>query len=229
MLYYVLHLVLKPLTRLIYRPTIEGIDNVPTTGAVILASNHLSFVDSIVIPLVAPRRMAYLAKAEYFTGRGPVGWGQRALFTALGGIPVDRAAARSAHDSLDAALAVLNEGQIFGIYPEGTRSRDGRLYRGRTGVAWLAFESGAPVVPVGLIGTEAIMPVGSRIPRVSRLTIRFGAPLAFDHLESEHPPAVARRVATDTVMDAIAELTGQPRTDCYNSPPANPAQPETEP
>ncbi len=171
MLYYVLHLVLKPLTRLIYRPTIEGTDNVPATGPVILASNHLSFVDSIIIPLVAPRRMAYLAKAEYFTGKGPLGWARRALFTTLGGIPVDRVTARSAQASLDAALAVLKEGETFGIYPEGTRSRDGRLYRGRTGVAWLAFQSGAPVVPIGLLGTEAIMPVGSRLPRVRRVTI----------------------------------------------------------
>ena len=126
MLYYVLHLVLKPLLRLIYRPTILGTDNVPSTGPVILASNHLSFIDSIIIPLIAPRRVAYLAKAEYFTGRGPIGSLRRALFTTLGGIPVDRVTARSAQVSLDAALAVLMEGHTFGIYPEGTRSRDGR-------------------------------------------------------------------------------------------------------
>jgi 1-acyl-sn-glycerol-3-phosphate acyltransferase len=219
MLYYVLHLVLKPLTRLIYRPTIEGTDNVPSSGPVILASNHLSFVDSIVIPLVAPRRVAYLAKAEYFTGTGLPGRLRRALFTALGGIPVDRVTARSAQVSLDAALAVLEQGQAFGIYPEGTRSRDGRLYRGRTGVAWLAFRSGAPVVPVGLIGTEAIMPVGSRVPRIRKVTIRFGAPLTFQTLEDEHPPGVARRIATDSIMDAIAELTGQPRATGYNALP----------
>src|SRR4051812_16010969 len=172
MLYCLLHLVLKPLTRLIYRPVIEGAENVPDSGPVILASNHLSFVDSMVIPLVAPRRVAYLAKAEYFTGKDVLSRPRRAIFTALGAIPVDRGTARSAQDSLDAALAVLNANQAFGIYPEGTRSRDGRLYRGRTGVAWLAFHSGAPVVPVGLIGTEGIMPVGTRFPRVRRVTIR---------------------------------------------------------
>jgi 1-acyl-sn-glycerol-3-phosphate acyltransferase len=219
MLYYVLHLVLKPLTRLLYRPTIEGTENVPSSGPVILASNHLSFVDSMVIPLVAPRRVAYLAKAEYFTGKGVLGRPRRALFSTLGGIPVDRGTARSAQGSLDAALKVLQSGQAFGIYPEGTRSRDGRLYRGRTGVAWLAFQSHAPVVPVGLIGTEKIMPVGSRVPRVRRVTIRFGTPLTFETLEAEHPPGVARRMATDAIMDAIADLTGQPRAEGYNELP----------
>lgn len=219
MLYYVLHLVLKPLTRLIYRPVIEGAENVPGSGPVILASNHLSFVDSLVIPLVAPRRVAYLAKAEYFTRAGVLSRPRRALFTTLGAIPVDRGTARSAQDSLDAALAVLDAGQAFGIYPEGTRSRDRRLYRGRTGVAWLAFHSSAPVVPVGLIGTEAIMPVGSRFPRVRRVTIRFGTPLRFDTLQDEHPSGVARRIATDTIMDAIADLTGQTRAASYNALP----------
>jgi len=219
MLYYVLHLVLKPLTRLIYRPFIEGADNVPASGPVILASNHLSFIDSLVIPLVAPRRVAYLAKAEYFMGKDALSRPRRALFTTLGALPVDRGTARSAQGSLDAALEVLQAGQVFCIYPEGTRSRDGRLYRGRTGVAWLAFHSHAPVVPVGLLGTEAIMPVGSRVPRVRRVTIRFGTPLTFDTLPAEHAPGVARRLATDAVMDAIAELTGQPRAEGYNALP----------
>jgi 1-acyl-sn-glycerol-3-phosphate acyltransferase len=219
MLYYVLHLVLKPLTRLLYRPVIEGAHNVPDSGPVILASNHLSFVDSLVIPLVAPRRVAYLAKAEYFSGTDVLGRLRRALFTTLGAIPVDRGTARSAQDSLDAAFAVLAAGQAFGIYPEGTRSRDGRLYRGRTGVAWLAFRSGAPVVPVGLIGTEGIMPVGSRFPRVRRVTIRFGEPLRFDTMAADHPAGVARRIATDTIMEAIAGLTGQPRSAEYNALP----------
>lgn len=219
MLYYVLHLVLKPLTRLLYRPIIEGAHNVPTSGPVILASNHLSFIDSLVIPLVAPRRVAYLAKAEYFMGNGALTRPRSALFRTLGAIPIDRGTARSAQNSLDAALAVLQAGQAFGIYPEGTRSRDGQLYRGRTGVAWLAFRSGAPVVPVGLIGTEAILPVGSRLPRVRRVTIRFGPPLRFDGLEAEHPPGVARRIATDAIMDGIAELTAQPRASGYNALP----------
>ena len=219
MLYYVLHLVLKPLTRLIYRPVVEGTENVPADGPLLLASNHLSFIDSILIPLVAPRRIFYLAKAEYFVGRSPWRRFRNALFTTLGAIPVDREAARSAQASLETALQVLNAGDAFGIYPEGTRSRDGRLYRGRTGVAWLALNAHAPVVPVGVIGSADIMPIGSRFPRVRRVTVRFGTPLAFDDLTERYPPALARRLATDTVMDAIAELTGQERAPGYNELP----------
>lgn len=218
-LYYILHLVLKPLLRIVYRPVIEGTENVPSEGPILLASNHLSFIDSIVIPLLTPRKVAYLAKAEYFTGKGLLGRPIRALMTELGAIPVDRGTARAAQESLDLALGILNSGQAFGIYPEGTRSRDGRLYRGRTGVAWLAFESGAPVVPVGLIGTEKIMPIGSTLPRVHRFTVRFGTPLTFEGLTDEHPPGVARRIATDQVMDAIAELSRQPRAGEYNTLP----------
>jgi 1-acyl-sn-glycerol-3-phosphate acyltransferase len=218
-LYYLLHLVLKPLTRLVYRPVIEGTEHVPRTGALILASNHLSFADSIVIPLVAPRKICYLAKAEYFSGNGPFGRVREATFRALGAIPVDRVAARSAQVSLELALQVLQDGDAFGIYPEGTRSRDGRLYRGRTGVAWLAMKAAAPVVPVGVIGTGEIMPVGSRFPRVRRVTVRFGEPLCFDDLAAKHPPAVARRLATDQIMDAIARLSGQERAPTYNELP----------
>jgi 1-acyl-sn-glycerol-3-phosphate acyltransferase len=220
-LYFVLHLVLKPLTRMIYRPVVEGADNVPPDGPLILASNHLSFIDSIVIPLLAPRRIFYLAKAEYFVGSGPVSRFRNSLFRTLGAIPVDRVAARSAQLSLDAALSVLNAGDAFGIYPEGTRSRDGRLYRGHTGVAWLALNAHAPVVPVGLIGTEKIMPIGSRFPRVRRVTVRFGEPLSFEDLAQRYPPAMARRIATDAVMDAIAQLTGQERAGVYNELPAS--------
>ncbi len=219
MLYYLLHLVLKPLTRLIYRPIIEGADNVPPTGPVILASNHLSFIDSIVIPLVAPRRVAYLAKAEYFSGEGL--FSRPRERSSPPWAPSPSTGSRLARPRTPSTLRSRScrRVEVFGIYPEGTRSRDGRLYRGRTGVAWLAFHSGAPVVPVGLIGTEAIMPVGSRLPRVRRVTIRFGTPLTFDALEGEHPPGVARRIATDSIMDAIAELTGQPRASGYNALP----------
>lgn len=219
MLYFLLHLVLKPLTRLLYRPVIEGTEHVPRTGALILASNHLSFVDSMVIPLVAPRKIRYMAKSQYFEGKGIVGRFNAAVFRALGAIPVDRVEARSAQLSLDTALSVLNDGDAFGIYPEGTRSRDGRLYRGRTGVAWLAMKAHAPVVPVGLLGTADIMPVGSRLPRVRRVTVRFGRPLDFDDLAATHPSGVARRLATDRIMDAIAELSGQERADGYNELP----------
>jgi 1-acyl-sn-glycerol-3-phosphate acyltransferase len=205
--------------RLLYRPVIEGAENVPREGALILASNHLSFVDSMVIPLVAPRKIYYLAKAEYFEGKGPISRLREATFRALGAIPVEREEARSAQASLDAALKVLRADDAFGIYPEGTRSRDGRLYRGHTGVAWLAINGHAPVVPVGLIGTDQIMPVGSRFPRIRKVTIRFGEPLTFDDLAAMHAPALARRLATDAIMDSIAKLSEQERVPTYNQLP----------
>jgi 1-acyl-sn-glycerol-3-phosphate acyltransferase len=175
----VLRRVVGPFVRLLYRPIVEGRDNVPRRGPVILAANHLSFFDSIVIPLVARRPVSFLAKAEYFRERGPKGRLKRVFFTAIEAVPVERGGHRAAQAALEAAGEVLAAGRAFGIYPEGTRSRDGRLYRGRTGVAWLAFRSGAPVVPVAVCGTERIQPVGARLPRIRRVTVRFGAPLQF--------------------------------------------------
>jgi 1-acyl-sn-glycerol-3-phosphate acyltransferase len=220
MLYSLTRQVLSPIARLIYRPVIEGQENIPATGPVLLASNHLSFVDSIVIPLVAPRRVIFLAKAEYFTGHGLRGALRRSFFTALGAVPINRGTAGAAQEALDSALAILEEGHAFGIYPEGTRSRDGRLYRGRTGVAWLALTAGCPVVPVALSGTEDIQPAQSRLPRISKITIRFGKPLDFSHLKDAKPGA-ARREVTDAVMTAIHELSGQELARRYNEPPAH--------
>lgn len=215
----VLRAVLVPLTRLIYRPVVEGRDNVPRQGPVILASNHLSFIDSMVIPLVAPRTVAFLAKSEYWTGTGVGGWLSRSFFTAISAVPVERGTHRAAQASLDASLAVLNQGLAFGIYPEGKRSLDGRLYRGRTGVAWLALTSGAVVVPVALEGTENIQPVGKRLPRIRRVTIRFGEPLDFSDRRDIRPVAPVRRAVTDEIMDAIAALSGQERASTYNEGP----------
>ncbi|MEZ0091441.1 lysophospholipid acyltransferase family protein [Streptacidiphilus sp. EB129] len=211
--------VLAPLARTVYRPVVEGRENVPRRGPVIIASNHLSFIDSVVIPLVAPRPVVFLAKAEYFTGTGLKGWLSRAWFTAIDAVPVERGTHRAAQASLDAALGVLAGGGAFGIYPEGTRSLDGRLYRGRTGVAWLALTSGAPVVPVALAGTEKIQPVGSRLPRIRRVTVRFGAPLDFGDRADVRPAGPVRRAVTDEIMDAIHALSDQPRTAAYNEPP----------
>jgi 1-acyl-sn-glycerol-3-phosphate acyltransferase len=220
MLHAAVRLVLAPLARLVYRPVVEGRENVPRHGAVILAANHLSFIDSVVIPLVAPRPVAFLAKAEYFTGRGLGGRLRRAFFTAIDAVPVERGTHRSAQASLEAALEVLAAGRAFGIYPEGTRSRDGRLYRGRTGVAHLALASGAPVVPVALIGTDRIQPPGARLPRIRRVTVRFGTPLSFAPPAGGVRPARARREATDEIMDAIHALSGQERVTDYNELPA---------
>jgi 1-acyl-sn-glycerol-3-phosphate acyltransferase len=205
---------LVPVSRLAFRPTVEGRDHVPRTGPVILAANHLSFLDSFLIPLIAPRPVVFLAKEEYFTAPGVKGRLSRATLTAVDAIPVPRGAHRAAQAALEAALGVLAEGRAFGIHPEGSRSRDGRLYRGRTGVAWLAFASGAPVVPVAILGTDRIQPVGARLPRPGRVTVRFGAPLRF--AAATGSAARARREATDEIMAAIQGLSGQVRADDYN-------------
>ncbi|MFD0569183.1 lysophospholipid acyltransferase family protein [Kitasatospora gansuensis] len=161
-------LVLKPVAKAIYRPVIEGLENVPRDGGVILASNHLSFIDSVVIPLTAPRRVFFLAKAEYFTGTGLKGALSRALFQALNAVPVERGEIKAAQAALDSALEILREGKAFGIYPEGTRSLDGRLYRGKTGVAWLALTAGVPVVPVALEGPRTSCRSASGSPGCAR-------------------------------------------------------------
>ena len=206
--YAALRLLLKALMRLLWRVRVEGLENVPRSGGFLLASNHLSFIDSLVIPVLVPRRVAFLAKAEYFEGRGLRGLLTRGWFVALGAVPVRRGSHGEAMASLQLALHVLRDGDGFGIYPEGTRSRDGRLYRGRTGVAWLALASGAPVVPVGVIGTDRVQPVGARFPRIAPVTVRFGAPLSPDRYQSL-PAGAARRRMTDDVMAAIADLSGQ--------------------
>ncbi|MEO7070592.1 MAG: lysophospholipid acyltransferase family protein [Nostocoides sp.] len=218
MLYRAVHGVLRPLTHAAYRPTITGTDNVPRCGGVLLASNHLSFIDSFVIPLAAPRRVAFLAKSDYFTGEGVRGTMLRELMEGMGAVPVDRLSPSAAQDSLESALDVLNAGEAFGIYPEGTRSRDGRLYRGRTGVAWLALKAQVPVVPVGLLGTAKIQPIGSRLPTLAKVTVRFGTPIT-PAAYADLPQGRARRQLTDDVMDAIAGLSGQDRVEGYNELP----------
>jgi 1-acyl-sn-glycerol-3-phosphate acyltransferase len=207
--YLLVRFVLRPLFWLACRPQVTGRENVPATGPVILASNHLSFIDSIAIPLVAPRKVGYLAKAEYWQGTGVKGWLQRAVFTALGALPVERGTHRAAQAALDTALGVLKTGGAFGIYPEGTRSKDGRLARGKTGVAWLALTADCPVVPVAVKGTDRVQPVGASWPRPHRVSITFGAPLTFPEQHGQAGRGPARRVVTDRVMEAIAELSGQ--------------------
>ena len=216
MLYTIARGLLLVLLRTFWCTDVRGVAHIPPTGPVIFASNHLSFIDSVVIPLVVPRRVGYLAKAEYFEGGGLRGTFTRVLFTAVGALPVDRDTRRGAQASLDAALPILTAGDGFVIYPEGTRSRDGRLHRGRTGVGWLALASGAPVVPVGLCGTQAVQPVGARMVRpFRRITVTFGPPVLPDDFR-DLPAARARRAITDAVMDEIARMTGQPRAPGYN-------------
>ena len=215
-IYRTLHRVLPPVLRATWRPHVSGLEHVPLTGGVIFASNHLSFADSIVIPAVAPRQVHFLAKAEYFEGTGIKGWLSKAWFEGMGMLPVDRDDSRSALASLDTALEVLSLGEAFGIYPEGTRSRDGRLYRGRTGVAHLALTAGVPVVPVGLTGTEKVQPVGSSLPKVVPITVRFGAPIEVADRYAGVPLGRARRQVTDEIMTAIQGLSGQEEAGIYN-------------
>ncbi|HSV37932.1 MAG TPA: lysophospholipid acyltransferase family protein [Nocardioidaceae bacterium] len=211
MLYETIHPVVSPLAKAIWRPTVEGLDNVPRTGGLLIASNHLSFVDSVVLPIVAPRKVVFLAKAEYF--EKPL---SRAWFEGIGMVPVDRDDTKAAVASLEIALEVLGRGEAFGIYPEGTRSRDGRLYRGRTGVAELALTAGVPVVPVGLQGTENIQPIGQRFPKRAKVTIKFGEPIDFTGRFDGVPKGKARREVTDEVMAAIQRLSGQEAAGVYN-------------
>ncbi|WP_243077061.1 1-acyl-sn-glycerol-3-phosphate acyltransferase [Microbacterium sp. SS28] len=209
------------LGRFVYRPHVEGTHSVPGDGPVIFASNHLSFLDSIAIPVAAPRPVHFLAKASYFEGKGVSGWFSREFFTAIGAIPVQRGAGQAALDALGQQQRLLEEGKAVALYPEGTRSLDGRLYKGRTGVAFLALETGAKVVPVGLIGTDKAMPVGAKMPsRKERVTVRFGEPLDLSH----HGPASsgrARRLATDDIMAAIHALSEQELANAYNESPAH--------
>ena len=216
MLYRVTRRVVLTVFQLFWRPRVDGRELIPSTGLLIVASNHLSFIDSIVIPVTVPRKVVFLAKAEYWEGRSPATWPRRLFFAAFEAVPVQREQQQDAQASLDLARGVVERGDAFGIYPEGTRSRDGRLYRGRTGVGWLALATGARVVPVGLVGTDRVQPVGAKVPRVHRgVAIRFGQPV--DPADYAHlPPGRARREITDAVMDRIAALSGQPRADGYN-------------
>lgn len=209
---------LAPLARLVFRPKVIGRKNVPKSGAVILASNHLAFIDSVVITLVARRSVSFMAKAEYFTGTGIRGFLSRSFFSGVGAVPVQRGAGQAAQEALDSGLEILNGGNAFSIYPEGTRSRDGRLYRGRTGVAWLALTAGVPVVPVALIGTDQLQPEGSSGVRFAKVSVEFGMPLDLSSF-GDASSGRARRQATDAIMAEIARMSGQVLADAYNEPP----------
>ena len=215
MIYVLTRAVCLALFKVLWRPVVVGRENIPPDGPVILASNHLSFIDSIVIPLSVSRRVVFLAKAEYWEGRSLASLPRRLFFRTFDAVPVQREQQRDAQASLDLARQVLARGDAFGIYPEGTRSRDGRLYRGRTGVGWLSMAAAAPVVPVGLLGTDRVQPIGATVPRVHRVRISFGPPVRPEDY-ADLPPGRARREITDAVMESVAALSGQPRADGYN-------------
>ena len=207
------------LLRSVFRARVTGLDRFPKTGPVIVASNHLSFLDSIIISAMMPRRVAFLAKAEYVNTPGIRGKAMKAFFETVDIIPVNRSDRSESLKALDIALEKLNEGKVFGIYPEGTRSRDGYLYRGKIGVAWLAHMTGAPVVPVGLIGTDRLQKPGSNLVYPHRFTIRVGEPMWFEKT-GEQMTGKQRRQTTNQIMDEIAQLSGQARKDEYNISPS---------
>ena len=216
MLYNLLKYVfLGPWLRLIFRPQVEGREHVPATGPAIIASNHLSFSDSIFMPLMVKRRVTFVAKSEYFTGKGLKGWLTKMFFVGTGTIPVDRSGGRAAQAAIETGLRVLREGNVFGIYPEGTRSPDGRLYRGKTGVARLALESGAPVIPVVMLNADEIQPPGKILPKIKQVRIRFGAPLDFSRYRGMAGDRFIERAVTDEIMYELMELSGREYVDVY--------------
>jgi 1-acyl-sn-glycerol-3-phosphate acyltransferase len=214
--YWVLkHILIGPWLRILWRPWTEGVENVPTQGAAVIVSNHLSFSDSFFMPLMVSRKVTFLAKSDYFTGRGIKGLFTKMFFAGAGQVPVDRSGGRASEAALYTALRILNQGNLLGIYPEGTRSGDGRLYRGRTGVARMALEAGVPVIPVAMIGTYEIQPPGQVKPRVRRVGMRFGAPLDFSRYEGLSGDRFILRSVTDEIIYALMDLSRQEYVDMY--------------
>lgn len=216
MIYWLLKMILVgPIVRVLWRPKVEGEEHIPAKGAAIFASNHLSFSDSIFLPLVVPRRITFPAKMEYFTGKGVKGWATRMFFTSAGQIPIDRSGGEASMAALRQGLKVLRRGELFGIYPEGTRSPDGRLYKGKTGVARMALEAGVPVIPVAMIDTDKAQPTGQAIPNLHRVGVRFGRPLDFSRYAGMEEDRFVLRSITDEVMYELARLSGQQYVDEY--------------
>ncbi|MFB7458666.1 lysophospholipid acyltransferase family protein [Streptomyces sp. NPDC056188] len=207
--------VLGPIMRLMFRPQVEGAERIPGDGPVILAGNHLTFIDSMILPLVCDRQVCFIGKDEYVTGKGFKGRLMAWFFTGVGMIPVDRDGGRGGVAALMTGRRVLEAGRMFGIYPEGTRSPDGRLYRGRTGIARLTLMTGAPVVPFAMIGTDKLQPGGTGLPRPGRVTVRFGEPMEFSRYEGMDRDRYVLRAVTDSVMAEVMRLSGQEYVDIY--------------
>jgi 1-acyl-sn-glycerol-3-phosphate acyltransferase len=217
------YVLLGPMLRLLFRPRIEGLERIPEEGAAIVAGNHLSFSDHFLMPAILRRRITFLAKAEYFTGPGLKGRLTAAFFRSIGQIPVDRSGRGAGRAAVEEGVRVLRRGELLGIYPEGTRSHDGRLYKGRVGVAAMALRTGVPVVPCAMLGTFELQPPGRRLPRLGRVTIRFGEPLDFSRFAGMEEERTVLRAATDEIMNAILRLSGQEYVDMY-APEAKAAQ-----
>ncbi len=215
--FFLKNFVLGPLLQLIFMPWIRGKQNVPKTGSAILASNHLSFSDSIFLPLKVTRPVTFLAKSDYFTGKGLKGALVRWFFKATGQLPIDRSGGKASEDSLNTGLGVLERGLLLGIYPEGTRSPDGKLYRGRTGIARMALESRSPVIPVAMIDTEKVQSIGQKLPKVRRVGVILGEPLDFSRFTGMEGERAVLRAVTDRIVYEIQHLSGQQYEDVYAS------------
>jgi 1-acyl-sn-glycerol-3-phosphate acyltransferase len=207
--------VLGPVLKTLFRPWVKGLDNVPADGAAILASNHLSFSDSIFMPLMVPRPVVFLAKSEYFTGKGVKGRLTAAFFRLTNQLPMDRSGGAASALSLNAGMDVLKKGSLLGIYPEGTRSPDSRLYRGKVGVARLALQAKVPVIPVAMIGTDKVQPIGKRMPNIRRIGMIFGEPLDFSRYYGMEDDRLVQRSVTDEIMYELMRLSGQEYVDEY--------------
>ena len=209
------YIFMGPLLALLGRPKVEGLEYIPVSGPAIMASNHLAVADSFYLPLVVSRRITFLAKAEYFTGTGLRGTLKRWFFTAAGQVPIDRADSDAAEAALNTAKRLLGEGKLLGMYPEGTRSPDGRLYKGKSGLARLALESGVPVIPVAMIGTDVVNPPGSRMWRFGRVTVKFGKPMDFSRFDGLAGNRFIERAVIDEVIYELMNLSGQEYVDIY--------------
>lgn len=216
MFYWLLkYIVLGPWLRILYRPDVRGLENVPAQGPVILAINHNTFLDSFFLPLMIKRPVTFLAKDEYFTTPGIKGFFMRRFFSGIGQVPIDRSGGNASEAALETGIRVLSGDKILGIYPEGTRSPDGKLYRGHTGVARMALAAKAPVVPCALRGTREVQPAGKSVPRVKKIFIRIGEPLAFERYEGMENDRFVLRSMTDEIMYEIMMLSGQEYSDMY--------------
>lgn len=211
------NIVLGPILNLLFRPWVRGSENVPKKGGAVLASNHLSFVDSIFLPLKVRRPVTFLAKSDYFTGKGIKGALIRWFFKSTGQLPIDRSGGKASEDSLNTGLGVLERQLLLGIYPEGTRSPDGKLYRGRTGIARMILEAKVPVVPVAMIDTDKVQPLGAKYPKIHRVGVKFGTPLDFSRFAGMEGERAVLRAVTDQIVYRIKELSGQRYEDVYAS------------
>ncbi|WP_309070876.1 lysophospholipid acyltransferase family protein [Arthrobacter sp.] len=218
MFYWIMkRIFIGPIVNLLFRPWVKGLDNIPATGAAVIVSNHLSFSDSIFLPLAVPRPVVFLAKSEYFTGKGLKGKLTAMFFRLSNQLPMDRSGGAASATSLSAGEEILKSGGILGIYPEGTRSPDGRLYRGKTGVAKLILATGVPVIPVAMIGTDKVQPIGRRLPNIRRVGIIIGEPMDFRRYAGMGDDRFIQRSVTDEIMYALMRLSGQEYVDVYAS------------